>query len=140
MSVTRHRARHVLPPRYGQLWSPRMAVDEETRQREKQKAEAEETQRRRITNDRPGEAPFPARAPRTCSGGLHPLFPPRHGAHRPKAIGASHSPGHSDWSRGEHVTKVGPPMLHDFTLPHPRRREHPLLQYLLSLTNRSYDF
>lgn len=52
-----------------------MAVDEETRQREKQKAEAEETQRRRITNDRPGEAPFPARAPRTCSGGLHPLFP-----------------------------------------------------------------
>lgn len=72
--------------------------------------------------------------------GASTLFSPRHGAHRPKAIGASHSPGHSDWSRGEHVTKVGPLMLHDFTLPHPRRREHPLLQYLLSLTNRSYDF
>lgn len=53
-----------------------MAVDEETTQREKQKLEAEETQRRQIANDRTGEAPFPARSQHMGSGGLHPLFPP----------------------------------------------------------------
>lgn len=48
----------------------------------------------------------------------------------PKPIRASDSPGHSDWSRGEHMTNVSPPMLHAFTLRCPRCRVQSLLQYL----------